>query len=175
MTIRPAGEADVSAILGLIRELAEFEKLGDACVADEALLRRHLFGAEKAAEALVAEAGDAGHSTVVAYAIYFKTFSTFLARPGLYLEDLYVQPAHRHRGIGRGFLRRLAAICARHGYGRLEWSVLNWNAAAIGFYESLGARPLEGWTMYRLTGPALAAAGEAVIENGGAAGYCPPR
>jgi GNAT superfamily N-acetyltransferase len=151
MTIRPATPADVPAILGLIRELAAYEHLSDACIATEDLLTRHLFGPEKAADALVAQVAG----TVVAYAITFKTFSTFLARPGLYLEDLYVQPHHRHHGIGTALLKRLAKECIDNHYGRLEWSVLDWNAPSIAFYKSLGALPLDDWTMYRVTGDAL--------------------
>ncbi|HVS73456.1 MAG TPA: GNAT family N-acetyltransferase [Phycisphaerae bacterium] len=155
-TIRPATPADVPAILSLIRELAAYEKLSHACVATEDLLTRHLFGegTEKAAEALVAEApadSGGGATSIVAYAIYFKTFSTFLARPGLYLEDLYVQPAHRHRGIGTAFFRRLAAIALARNFGRIEWSVLTWNAPALTFYQQLGAQPLTDWSMMRLT------------------------
>jgi GNAT superfamily N-acetyltransferase len=151
--IRPAEPSDVPAILSLIRELAEYEHLADACIASEDLLKKHLFGPDRAAEVLVAIDGSA----VVGYAIYFKTFSTFLALPGIYLEDLFVQPAHRGRGLGKGLLRELARIATTRGYGRVEWSVLNWNAPAITFYESLGAKPLDDWTMYRLTGEALRA------------------
>jgi GNAT superfamily N-acetyltransferase len=149
--IRPAEPSDVPAILSLIRELAEYEHLADACIASEDLLKKHLFGPDRAAEALVAIDGTA----VVGYAIYFKTFSTFLALPGIYLEDLFIQPAHRGKGLGKGLLRELARIATTRGYGRVEWSVLNWNAPAITFYESLGAKPLDDWTMYRLTGEAL--------------------
>jgi len=153
MNIRPATPSDVPAILGLIRELAEYEHLTHACIATEALLTEHLFGPERAAEALVAER----EQKVVAYALYFKTFSTFLARPGIYLEDLYVQPAHRRQGIGKALLRHLAKIATTCGYGRVEWSVLDWNSPSIAFYKSLGALPLEEWTMFRLTGEALEA------------------
>ena len=151
--IRSATPADVPAILALIRELAEYEHLSHACVATVELLTRHLFGADRAAEALVAE--EAGQ--VVGYALHFQTFSTFLGRPGIYLEDLYVQPAHRGRGIGKAMLRHLAQLAVERGYGRVEWSVLDWNAPSIAFYKSLGAVPLDEWTMYRLTGDALQA------------------
>ncbi len=178
-TIRPAMEFDVPAILNLIRELAEYEKLSHASIATEELLQKHLFGPDRAAEALVAtiqepppsESGESGggggegvgvNSTndatvrrVIAYAIYFKTFSTFLALPGIYLEDLYVQPNHRRQGIGRAMLHHLAQLALARGYGRLEWSVLDWNSPAITFYKSLGAAPLDDWTMFRLTGDAL--------------------
>jgi GNAT superfamily N-acetyltransferase len=149
--IRAATPADVPAILALIRELAEYEHLTDACVATEALLERHLFGEDRAGHAIVAEEEGA----VVGYAIYFTTFSTFLARPGIYLEDLYVQPAHRRRGVGRALLRRVARIAVERGCGRLEWSVLDWNAPSISFYRKLGAVPLDEWTMMRLAGEAL--------------------
>ena len=149
--IRPATPADVPAILALIRELAAYEKLSHACVATEGLLREHLFGPERAAEALVAEE-DAG---VVGYAIFFKTFSTFLGRAGMYLEDIYVRPAQRRKGIGKALLREIAQLAVARGYGRVEWSVLDWNVPSIEFYKSLGAVGLEEWTMMRLTGAAL--------------------
>jgi len=151
MMVRPATTEDVSAILALIRELAAYEHLTHACVATEELLRRHLFGADRAAEALVAEVDGA----VVAYAIYFKTYSTFLALPGIYLEDIYVQVVHRRKGIGKAMLRELARIAVERGYGRVEWSVLDWNTPSIEFYKKLGAVPLDDWTMFRLTGEAL--------------------
>ena len=149
--IRTAIETDVPVILALIRELAAYEKLTHACVATEALLREHLFGAERAAEALVAEEGGG----VVGYAVFFKTFSTFLGRPGIYLEDIYVQPAHRRKGIGKALLREVARMAVARGYGRVEWAVLNWNVPSIEFYKALGAVGLEEWTMMRLTGEAL--------------------
>jgi ribosomal protein S18 acetylase RimI-like enzyme len=151
MTIRPAIASDIPAILALIRELADYEHLTHACIATEDLLRQHLLGPDRAAEVLV---GEVDHA-VVAYALWFKTFSTFLARPGIYLEDLYVQPAHRRRGIGKALLRELARIAVARHYGRVEWSVLDWNTPSINFYKSLGATPLDDWTMFRLTGPAL--------------------
>jgi GNAT superfamily N-acetyltransferase len=155
-SIRPAEARDMGAILGLIRELAEYEHLTAACVATEELLRRHLTGPERVAEALVAEAGAAAvPGTIVGYAIYFKTFSTFLALPGIWLEDLYVQPAFRARGIGKALLRTLAQMAVEKGYGRVEWSVLDWNEPSIAFYQSLGAVGLNEWTMFRLTGEAL--------------------
>ena len=149
--IRAATEQDVPAILAMIRELAEYEKLTHACVATEALLRENLFGPKRAAEVLIAEADG----QTVGYALWFKTFSTFLARPGIYLEDLYVKPAFRQRGLGKALLRELAKIAIARHYGRIEWSVLDWNAPAIAFYKSLGAAPLEDWTMMRLTGEEL--------------------
>ncbi len=149
--IRDAVIGDAGAILNLIRELAAYEHLEDACVATEAGLREHLFGENRAAEAMVAEVDGA----VVGYGIYFLTFSTFLGLPGIYLEDVYVQPAHRGKGLGKGMLRRLAELAVERGYGRVEWSVLDWNAPSIGFYKALGAVPMEEWTMMRLTGEAL--------------------
>jgi len=149
--LRAANRSDVPAILALIRELAAYEHLTDACVATEELLAKNLFGEGRAAEALVAEE----EGLVVGYAIYFKTFSTFLARPGIYLEDIYVQPNHRGRGIGKGMLREIARVAVDRGYGRVEWSVLDWNTPSIEFYKSLGAVPMEEWTMYRLSGDAL--------------------
>ncbi len=149
--IRPAKESDIPAILSLIRELAEYEKLSADCVATEAGLAEHLFGPTRAAEATVAERD----ATVVGYAIWFRTFSTFLAKPGIYLEDLYVQPAHRDKGLGKAFLKCLANIAVERNYGRIEWSVLKWNAPSIAFYKSLGAEPLAEWDFMRLTGDAL--------------------
>jgi GNAT superfamily N-acetyltransferase len=157
--IRPAVESDSPAILALIHELADYEKLLHACIATEELLRQNLFGAggrERAAEALVAEIdAGGGKKQLVGYAIFFKSFSTFLARPGIYLEDLYVQPPHRRRGIGKAFLRRLAQLAMERGYGRVEWCVLDWNAPSIAFYKSLGAVPMDEWTTFRLAGDAL--------------------
>jgi GNAT superfamily N-acetyltransferase len=149
--IRPATESDVPTLLALIRELAAYEHLTHACVATEDLLRTHLFGPDRAAEVLVAEVDN----NIVAYALFFKTFSTFLARPGIFLEDLYVQPPYRRHGLGTALLHHLALLAVDRNYGRLEWSVLNWNAPSIAFYKSLGAVPLTDWTMMRLTGDAL--------------------
>ncbi len=154
--IRPAKESDVAAILGLIRELADYEHLTDQCIATEELLREHLFGTDRAAEVVVAEIDQ----TVVAYALFFKTFSTFLARPGIYLEDIYVQPRHRHKGIGKAILKHLAQLAVARNYGRIEWSVLDWNAPSIAFYKSLGAEPLEDWTIMRWTGAELESFGK---------------
>ena len=149
--IRPATEADVPTILRFIDELAEYEKLPHEMVATEALLHRHLFGPRPMAEVLIAEL----EGREVGFALFFHNFSTFLGKPGIYLEDLYVQPAHRRHGIGTSLLKHLAQIATARGYGRVEWSVLDWNASAITFYKSLGAVPLEEWTMMRLTGDAL--------------------
>jgi GNAT superfamily N-acetyltransferase len=154
--IRPATPADTPAIVGLIRELAEFEKLAHLVVVTPEGLREQLFGPRPAAEAVVA--GEPG--SVVAFALYFHNFSTFLGRPGLYLEDLYVQPAHRGRGLGRALLRHLGALAVQRGCGRFEWSVLDWNENAIGFYEKMGATVMPDWRICRVTGPALQAFGE---------------
>jgi GNAT superfamily N-acetyltransferase len=149
--IRSITPADVTAILAMIRELAAYEHLTHACIATEELLRQHLFGPERAAEALVAEEGG----VVVGYVIFFKTFSTFLGKPGIFLEDIYVQPAQRRKGIGKALLREVAQLAARRGYGRVEWSVLDWNVPSIEFYKALGAVALDEWTMMRLTGESL--------------------
>lgn len=159
LAIRPAGPDDCGLVLALIRELAEFERLAHEVVATEAGLREHLFGAgARGAEVVLAEVDGAP----VGYALFFHTFSTFLGRPGLYLEDLFVRPAHRSRGHGRRLLAHVAALAVARGCGRLEWSVLDWNARALAFYRAVGAVPMDGWTVQRLTGEALARlAGEA--------------
>jgi GNAT superfamily N-acetyltransferase len=153
VTLRPAALRDLDAIVGLIGELAEFEQLTHLLEVTPARLRPHLFGERPAAECLVAEHAGA----VVAFALYFTNFSTFLARPGLYLEDLYVQPAQRGRGIGRALLQRLGALAVERGCGRFEWSVLDWNTGAIRFYEQMGAQLLPDWRICRVTGTALQA------------------
>jgi GNAT superfamily N-acetyltransferase len=149
--IRPATPADVPVILRMIKELADYEKLADQVVADDALLRESLFGARPAAEVILAFAGD----EPVGFAVYFHTFSTFLARAGIYLEDLFVVPAWRANGVGKQLLSRVAQIAVERGCGRMEWSVLDWNEPAIGFYKKLGARPMDEWTVFRLTGDTL--------------------
>lgn len=155
LVIREARTEDVGLILSLIRELAEYERLADQVVATEKLLQKALFGERPFAEAIIGEYdGEA-----VAFALFFHTFSTFLARPGIYLEDLYVRPAMRGRGIGRAMLEYLARLAKERGCGRLEWAVLNWNEPAIRFYKNLGAIPLEEWTVYRLSGDSLTKAG----------------
>jgi len=150
-TVRPARLEDVAAIVGLIRELAEFEKLSHLVEVTPQTLRPHLFGPKPVAEAVVAEVDD----TVVAFALFFTNFSTFLGRPGLYLEDLYVQPAHRGKGIGEALLKHLARLAVNRGCGRFEWSVLDWNEGAIGFYEKMGATVMPDWRICRVTGDAL--------------------
>lgn len=149
--IRPGTEDDVPLILSLIRELAEYERLSHEVVATEEMLRDSLFGERRVAEVLIGYAGG----EPAAFALFFHNFSTFLGRPGIYLEDLYVRPEFRGSGAGRALLVRLASIAGERGCGRLEWSVLDWNEPAIGFYESIGASPVSGWTVYRVTGEAL--------------------
>jgi len=150
-TLRPAVPDDAATIAGLIRELAVYEKLEGQAKATPDDLRRHLFGDRPAAEVILAEVD--GHA--VGFALFFPTFSTFRGRPGLYLEDLYVRPEHRGRGIGKALLARLAGLAVDRGCGRLEWSVLDWNEPSIGFYRSLGAAPMDEWTVYRLADSAL--------------------
>lgn len=156
-TLRAAAPADVPAIVGLIAELADYEKLTHLLQVTSASLEPQLFGARPAAECVVAEVGG----TVVAFALFFPNFSTFLGKPGLYLEDLYVQPAHRGSGLGKALLQHLAALAVQRGCGRFEWSVLDWNTSAIGFYERMGATVMPEWRICRLTGDALAKAGKA--------------
>ena len=151
--IRPATPADVPTIARLIRDLAEYERLAHAVAFDDAELRAHLFGPRPYAEVLLAE--DAG--AVVGFALFFHNFSTFLGKPGVYLEDLFVEPAHRGQGHGKALLVALAKLAVERGCGRLEWAVLNWNEPAIAFYKALGAKPMDEWTVYRLTGDALSA------------------
>ncbi len=146
-SIRPATPDDVAELLRLIRELAEYEKLADMAVGTDAHMRESLFGARPAAEALVAQRG----ARTVGFAIYFTTFSTFLCKPGLYLEDLFVEPEHRGSGIGKALLRRLAALAVARGCGRFEWRVLDWNEPSIRFYESLGAKLMPEWVLVRMT------------------------
>jgi GNAT superfamily N-acetyltransferase len=155
--IRPGLLEDVPSIAELIRALARYEKLEHEVVMTEEKLTTHLFGERRYAETLIAEDGDQS----VGFALFFHSFSTFLAQPGLYLEDLFVVPERRGAGIGRALLERLAQVAIERGCGRLEWAVLNWNQDAIRFYERLGAKPNSEWTVYRLTGePLRALAGE---------------
>ena len=151
--LKPATQDDVPVILQFIKELAEYEKLSQEVVATEDTLRTSLFGARPAAEVVIAYANDAP----VGFALYFQTFSTFLGRPGIYLEDLYVTPARRSQGIGRRLLAYVARVAVDRGYGRMEWSVLNWNEPALVVYRKIGARPMDEWTVQRLTGEALQA------------------
>ena len=156
--IRAASKEDVPLILSFIRELAEYERLSDEVVATEEALRTHLFGDLPVAEVVIGEDGE----EPAGFALFFHSFSTFLGRPGIYLEDLYVRPEFRGRGIGRSLLVHLARLARERGCGRLEWSVLDWNEPAIGLYERLGAVAVDGWTVYRLTGRALEEIGEEV-------------
>jgi GNAT superfamily N-acetyltransferase len=149
--IAPAAERDVPVILKFIRDLADYEKLSHLVVATEANIREHVFGANPVAEVLLAYWED----RAVGFALFFRNFSTFLGQPGIYLEDLFVEPEHRGKGIGKALLTRLAKIAIERGYGRLEWAVLDWNTPSIEFYRRLGAVPLDEWTGYRVTGEAL--------------------
>jgi GNAT superfamily N-acetyltransferase len=151
LRIVPATSPDVPIILRMIRGLAEYEKLLDACSATEDQLRESLFGAHPAAEVLLAWADD----RPVGFALFFHNYSTFLAQRGLYLEDLFVLPEWRGHGVGRRLLERLAQIAVDRDCGRLEWTVLDWNTPAIGFYQRLGATSMDDWTIYRLTGEPL--------------------
>jgi len=152
LSIRAAARADVPVLLDLIRGLAEYERLLHLVVADAATLERELFAPDAKAEAVVAFA----RGEPVGFAVFFHNFSTFLGRRGLYLEDLFVRPAHRGRGYGRALLRHVARIAHARGCGRFEWMALDWNAPAIGFYKSLGAVEMAEWRLFRVTGAALA-------------------
>lgn len=149
--IRPARKGDAALVLGLIRDLAAYEKLSHEVVATEQDIDAQLFGAQPRAEAVIAEY----NGQPVGFALFFHNFSTFLARPGLYLEDLYVKPEFRGKGFGRKLLAHLAKLAVERGCGRFEWAVLDWNTPAIRFYESLGAKIVDEWKINRLTGDAL--------------------
>ena len=168
--LRAAELRDVAAIVQMIRDLAEFEQLGHLVQVTPEKLRPQLFGEKPAAEALVVELGGGGSGgrAVVAFALFFTNFSTFLAQPGLYLEDLYVKPEHRGQHIGKALLTRLAALAVERGCGRFEWSVLDWNESAIRFYENVGATVMPDWRICRVTGDRLAAlAGPGAASTGG--------
>lgn len=152
ISIRAATAGDIGLIHELILALADYEKLRDEVRADPAMLERHLFGARPAAEVMIAEQDGAA----VGFALFFQTFSTFEGRPGLYLEDLYVRPEARGLGAGKALLARLAQLALERDCARLEWAVLDWNAPALAFYRSVGAKPLDEWTVQRLDGEALA-------------------
>jgi len=152
LVIRPATESDIPALLGLIWELAEYEKLTHIMVATEEQYRQALFGARPVAEALMAFVDG----QAVGYAIFFHNFSTFLGRPGIYLEDIYVRPQVRGRGVGKKLFATVARIARERNCGRYEWCVLKWNTPSIDFYKALGAEALDGWLMMRLDGDALA-------------------
>jgi len=155
--LRAATPDDVSDILRCIRGLAEYERLAHECVASEGLLHETLFGDAPAAEVVLATRWG----ETAGFALWFRSYSTFLARPGIYLEDLFVFPSHRGHGLGRRLLAHLARTAIERGYGRVEWAVLDWNVDAIRFYESIGAAPMGDWTTYRLTGDALVTLGAA--------------
>ncbi|WP_432011590.1 N-acetyltransferase family protein [Streptomyces cucumeris] len=161
--IRPAKPSDVPDILAMIRELAEYEKAPQEAKATEEQLREALFGADPAVFGLIAEEGTGADAETVGFALWFRNFSTWTGTHGVYLEDLYVTPRARGGGHGKALLAELARICVERGYTRFEWSVLDWNAPAIGFYASLGAEPMDEWTVRRLTGePLRALAAQAV-------------
>jgi GNAT superfamily N-acetyltransferase len=162
LRIEPAAEADVPLILSFIRELADYEKMLDQVVAREEVLREQLFGERAFAEVVIARSGG----EPAGFALFFHNFSTFLGRRGLYLEDLFVRPAFRGKGVGRALLAHLARLALERGCGRLEWWVLDWNETAIRFYRSLGAAPMSDWTVYRLTGEPLRALALASAANG---------
>ncbi len=151
--IKPAIRAEVPTILQLIRELADYERAPQDAVATEAQLDEVLFGEDPSARVLIAREG----AEPVGFAVYFFNFSTWLGRPGIYLEDLFVKPEQRGKGYGRALLVRLAEIAAERGCGRMEWAVLDWNEPAIQFYKKLGAKPMEEWTVFRLTSAGIAA------------------
>ena len=148
--IETANESDLPLILKLIKDLAEYEKLAYAVISTEEILRESLFR-KRVAEVLIGYAGD----EPAGFAVFFQTFSTFLGVPGMYLEDIFVEPTWRRKGLGRQLLVRLARIANERGYGRVEWSVLDWNELAIGFYKALGAKPMDEWTVFRLSGESL--------------------
>jgi GNAT superfamily N-acetyltransferase len=150
--VEAATSEDVPVLLQLIQALADYERMSGEVVATESALRETLFGAAPRAEAVLARVAH----EAVGFALWFHNYSTFLGRPGLYLEDLFVVPEWRNRGVGSALLRHLARIAVERGCGRMEWSVLDWNEPAIAFYQRVGARPLDQWTVYRLTGSDLA-------------------
>jgi GNAT superfamily N-acetyltransferase len=153
LRLRDAGREDLPLVLRFIRALAEYERLSHEVTADEATLARFLFGEPRRAEALITE----WDGEPVGFAVWFYSFSTFLGRPSLYIEDVFVEPALRGKGIGTAIFAHLAARALAQGCGRMEWSVLDWNAPSIAFYRAVGARPREGWTLQQLSGEALAA------------------
>ena len=151
ISIRHAAPEDVALLVSLVRELAEYEKLADAVVATDKDFHAALFGPRPVIEAVIASVDG----VAAGCALFFPNFSTFLGKPGLYLEDLYVRPEARGRGVGRALLEHLARIAVDRGWGRVEWSVLDWNEPAIGFYKKLGAEPLSEWTVFRVSGERL--------------------
>jgi GNAT superfamily N-acetyltransferase len=159
-TIRSARSGDEAGIFALIRALAEYEHLSHAVTGSAEQLALHLFGPRPAAEALVVELNGEGVGQLVAFALFFSNYSTFLTRPGLYLEDIFVLPAHRRQGIGKALLAEVARVAQERQCGRLEWSVLDWNASAIAFYEGVGASVLPDWRICRVTADAFATMAE---------------
>jgi GNAT superfamily N-acetyltransferase len=151
LRIVPARESDIPLILEFIRQLAEFERLTQEVIANEQVLRESLFGARPVAEVVLAYSGG----NAVGFAVYFPNFSTFVGRAGIYLEDLFVVPAFRGKGVGKALLCYLARLAKQRNYARVEWAVLDWNQPAIDFYRRLGAIPMHDWTVFRLTGQAL--------------------
>jgi GNAT superfamily N-acetyltransferase len=151
LRIDAAAEADVPLVRQLIAELAEYEKLAHEMKATDEALRSAMFGPRPAVEAIIARMDD----EPVGFALFFQNFSTFVGKPGLYLEDVFVRPAWRGQGIGYALLQHLAKIAVERDYGRMEWSVLDWNEPSIAFYRRIGARPMDEWTVYRLTGDTL--------------------
>ena len=162
VSVRPATADDMGLIIDLVRGLAAYENLSQAMVGTEAQLREHLFGQTRYARATIGEIGG----EAVGYALFFPTYSTFLTKPGLWLEDLFVLPQARGKGLGRALLADLATTAVAEGCGRLEWSVLDWNEPSIAFYKGLGARPVDGWTNYRLVDRALSELAESAISRG---------
>ncbi len=152
ITLRPADQADVSAVVAMVRELAEYEKLGVELGLTEAGLERYVFGDRPAAEVVLAEVDGA----LAGFALFSTSFSTLIGTPVMYLDDLYVRPAYRGMGLGRSLLSHLARLTLERGYGRLDWYVLNWNEPAIAFYKNLGARHMTDWSMFQIKGEALA-------------------
>ncbi|WP_295528679.1 GNAT family N-acetyltransferase [Novosphingobium sp. Chol11] len=161
LSIRSAGPADLPLIAELIRALADYEQLADEVRFDEAVLGDRLFGARRYAEVLIGEVDGAAQG----FALFFHNFSTFEGRPGIYLEDLFVQPAARGSGLGKALLAKLAALALERDCARLEWSVLDWNEPAIGFYRSLGAQMMDAWTVMRVDGAALAKLGTEAVKS----------
>jgi len=162
MTIRFAGESDLDEIIALIHGLAEYEREPDAVKLDREQLRQHLFGRRPYAEVLIAETPK---GETAGFALFFHNFSTWEGKPGIWLEDLFVKPELRGRGFGKALLTRLAAIAVERGCARLEWSVLDWNEPAIAFYRTLGAKPMDEWTTYRLDGDALQQVGRSATQT----------
>lgn len=163
--IRKAEPSDANTLVQLIGELAEFENLSHLVKVTPSAITEHVLGPQPAAQAVMAHAGPTAADPVVAFALYFTNFSTFLGRPGLYLEDLYVQPQWRGRGLGRALLQHLGALAVQRGCGRFEWSVLDWNDKAIAFYEKMGATVLPDWRICRVTGAALDALADATPKE----------